>query len=269
MHIVTIEGDVNPLLSMASFGEFQADIGSRCAGARSRPMPPSSVPTGSGPAGTREVAGPMLELRPNCEIVRHRSAAGVARGPHLHVRVHVLRPLRGRGPPQRLPQLRRRVRAPSHPAPPGLARGRRPDQPASRHRAAPPRLSARRGGPVRPVPPGHATRTALGPAARHRAEDRRPPPPRWPGQAPSTTRVPPPDRTGPPGSSAPGGPSRNGLGPDPSVPSASSTDPPSPARAERGPARGRWATRARPSGPSEGRRGRGGHPLVDRWGFGA
>ena len=62
-----------------------------------------------------------LELRPNCEYCDKDLPPGVDRGADLHLRVHLLRRLRRARASERLPQLRRRLRAAADPAGDGVA----------------------------------------------------------------------------------------------------------------------------------------------------
>src|SRR5262245_62077352 len=56
-------------------------------------------------------------------MLRPRPAAIVDARPHLHLRMHVLRRLRGEGAVQRLPELRRRLCAKTDPAGDRMAPG--------------------------------------------------------------------------------------------------------------------------------------------------
>ena len=58
------------------------------------------------------VEGIVLELQARLRTLQRRASAGVGRGAHLLVRMHVLRDVRRRSARQRLPELRRRLRAP-------------------------------------------------------------------------------------------------------------------------------------------------------------
>ena len=72
---------------------------------------------------------------PELRAVRRRSSAGVTGSSDLYLRVHVLRRLRRERPAQRVPELRRRLRAPADPPAPGLAARGRARERSGRYRA--------------------------------------------------------------------------------------------------------------------------------------
>ena len=107
-----------------------------------RPWPEGSVgPVGAAdrrqlPAAARRRLRTSAHARaaPVLRVLRPGSAAALAGRPHLHLRVHVLRRLRGRAARRRLPELRRQLRAAADP-PGGAARGATPPRPCAGSRS--------------------------------------------------------------------------------------------------------------------------------------
>ena len=85
---------------------------------RSRSLAGSTARRGSDAFGRRDVA---LELRPNCEYCDKDLPPDSPDGADLLLRVHLLRRLRRWAAPERLPQLRRRLRAAADQAGAGVA----------------------------------------------------------------------------------------------------------------------------------------------------
>jgi hypothetical protein len=123
-------------------------------GRRSTTAVPCDVPS-------MPLARPHARTQTHLRELQQGAAAGFPRGPHMQLRVHVLRGVRRWRPAQRLPELRRRFRPQAGPTVEELEERQLPREGCGKHEGETPAGGSRGACPLRGGDQAHSTRRTV------------------------------------------------------------------------------------------------------------